>query len=73
MFKLTVTRFRDGNQASEVASKAQVLIDHIEAAAARQGFEIDPYDASGHGGELIREGKALGEYVIYQLDESLAA
>lgn len=40
MFEITVTRLKDGQRAVAQASHAQALRDHLEASAARNGFEI---------------------------------
>ena len=63
MYTLKVTRFRDGNTATEQGSRVQMLMDHLKAASARHGFGIE--ELGELHGDIQRNGDTVGEYEIY--------
>ena len=72
MYTLKVTRFSDGNTATEQGSKVQVLMDHLRSACERNGLEIIEWQGFfvngewiGESGDLTLSGDTVGEYEIY--------
>ncbi|AGK86120.1 hypothetical protein SEA_KERBEROS_93 [Mycobacterium phage Kerberos] len=61
MFTLTATRDRDGKNSKVSASHRQILIDHLEAAASRNGLVIDQL---GDGGHIYLRGEAVGTWEV---------
>lgn len=66
MFKLTVYKYASVRQAEEMATKAVVLVDHLEACAARHGFEITS-DEPGVEGSLWKDGREVGGWTIKKI------
>jgi len=63
MFTLTVIQSGSGKQASEQATRAQILVDHLEASAGRQGFTVDHVNSNSDGW-ILRDGKRVGRWMI---------
>lgn len=66
MFKLTVYKYASDRRAEELAGRRQVLIDHLEASAARNGFEVT-WDEPGVEGELWKQGLPVGGWTINKI------
>lgn len=67
MFKLTVYKYLSDRQAVETAGRQRVLIDHLEASAARHGFEVSFY-AGNVDGELWKQGLPVGGWHIEKVE-----
>lgn len=63
MFKLTVFKYLSDRSAYVTASNRQALADHLEASAARHGFEVTWHEP-GVEGELSKEGRAVAGWWI---------
>ncbi len=68
MYKLIVYKYLSERRAEEIASKRVVLVDHLEASAARHGFEIT-WDEPGVEGSLWKDGREVGGWTINQIGE----
>lgn len=69
MFKLRVFKYLSDQSASETASSRHALVDHLEASAARHGFEVT-WNEPGQDGELWRDGRAVGGWWIEELEKN---
>lgn len=66
MFEITVTRLRDGRTATAQASHRQALVDHVEASARRNGFEVyrdrvESYLLGYEVGDVLKDALANAE------------
>jgi hypothetical protein len=71
MFEVRVTRLKDGQTATAQASHRQALKDHLEASAARNGFEVvELLEFSWRYGSIhgeivrVRDGATVATYEI---------
>lgn len=69
MFEITVTRFKDRKAARATASHKQALLDHLEASAARNGFDIERNHEMSHTlgctvGEVLQDGAIVASWEI---------
>jgi hypothetical protein len=68
MFEITVFKLHSDKFAKSQASHRQVLVDHLEASADRNGFEVswdDQGDMPAYG-SLWRDGREVG---IWKIEE----
>ena len=65
MFEITVCKIMSDKIAKERASKRQILVDHLEASAARNGHEIT-WDEPASYGSLWKNGREVG---IWKIEE----
>lgn len=77
MYTLKVTRFRDGNTATEQGTTVQMLMDHLRSASERNGFELIEWagffvngEWIGESGDLTKNGNVVGEYEISKASSS---
>ena len=68
MLKLTVYKYLSDKQATVVSDQRRALLDHLEASAARNGFEIT-WIEPGEFGELHRDGREVGGWYIEEIEE----
>ncbi|AGT14340.1 hypothetical protein ADZZY_92 [Mycobacterium phage Adzzy] len=66
MFKLIVRKNDSSLTGEATASGRRVLLDHLEASAARFGFEVDWYEP-GESGYIKRNGKFVGTWEVSAL------
>lgn len=65
MYKLTVYKYVTFRSATETASRFHILLDHLQASAARNGYEVG-FDESDEG-ELIKDGQAVAGWHIVRV------
>ena len=63
MFTLTVSKLGSTKQSTVDASNVQILLDHLEASAGRQGFTVDHVNSNSNGW-ILRDGKRVGRWMI---------
>ena len=63
MFEITVCKLYSDKFAKSTASDKQVLVDHLEASAARHGFDVE-FDDGDDAGSLWRDGREVGFWHI---------
>ena len=63
MFEITVFKLCSDKFAKSTASHRQVLVDHLEASATRNGFEVTWDEPASHG-SLWRDGREVGTWKI---------
>jgi hypothetical protein len=66
MYRITVYKYNSERRAEEIASKRVVLVDHLEASAARHGFEIT-CDEPGVEGSLWKDGREVAGWTINKI------
>lgn len=66
MYKITVAKWLSDKTAVETASRAKVLLDHLEASAKRNGFEVT-WNEPGVSGGLVRDGREVGGWFIEEV------
>jgi hypothetical protein len=62
--KLTVTKIGSDKESTVTASTAQMLIDHLEASAGRNGFTVDHIERNGNGW-ILRDGDRVAVWFIH--------
>jgi len=69
MFTLTVSKLGSTKQSTVDASNVQILLDHLEASAGRNGFTIEHVQPNDNGW-LLRDGKRVGIWFITTPNEN---
>ncbi|AXC33450.1 hypothetical protein SEA_ORANGE_93 [Mycobacterium phage Orange] len=63
MFRLTVTQLKTGREGVVSATHKQVVIDHLEASARRNGLGVTNH---GDGGSVFKDGREVGVWKVVQ-------
>jgi len=63
--KLTVTKIGSDKESTVTASTAQMLIDHLEASAGRNGFTVDHIERNGNGW-ILRDSNRVAIWFIHR-------
>jgi len=69
MFALTVSKLGSDKQSKVEASNVQILLDHLEASAGRNGFTVEDVQPRDNG-RLLRDGKLVGIWFISTPNEN---
>lgn len=64
MFKLTVSKVGSDKTGVVTSSHRQVVLDHLEASAGRNGFEVSFHIPEGSTGDIKRDGQVVGEWKV---------
>ncbi|QFG04569.1 hypothetical protein SEA_JEEVES_94 [Mycobacterium phage Jeeves] len=74
MYKITVFKVGSTRHAEEVAGRPAVLVDHLEAAATRNGFEVKHHSHEGlPSGDVYRDGKLVALWGIEDMEAEVSA
>lgn len=72
MFEITVTRWEDRKKTRATASHRQMLLDHLEASAARNGFTVyrdraESYLLGYEVGDVLKGDKIVATWEIGEI------
>ncbi|AXH48856.1 hypothetical protein SEA_STEAMY_82 [Mycobacterium phage Steamy] len=67
MFTLTTTKVGSDHTGTVTGSHRAVVIDHLEASAARHGFEVFARSEDGTWGDICRDGMVVGEWKLTEV------
>lgn len=63
MYQIVVTRLKDGRKGVASGSSSQVVIDHLNASAARHGFEIT-WNEPRLAGDIWKSGELVAVWEV---------